>query len=452
MSMKHSWLNNTFSIAALFSFRMLGLFMLIPVFTLYATHLEAATPALLGIALGSYGLSQGLLQIPFGLLSDRYGRKPIITFGLILFACGSLYGALTHSIYGMIVARILQGTGAIGSVLIALLADLTPDQHRTKAMAIIGATIGISFSIAMVLSPALTAYFGLSGIFYFTTLLALFGLIILHYRLPTPVKEPFHGENEIKTTQLKQVISNHHLQRLNASIFFQHLVLTSTFFALPLLLQQQLKLGHLSQQWHFYLILMISAFIIMTPIIFFAEKKQWVKIVFLIAIATTSFSQLALAATFQSWLCICAFMFTYFIAFNILEAHLPSLVSKQADLGSKGTAMGVYSSCQFLGIFVGGAVAGIIYQKSGHQGIFITNGILAGLWFIIALFIQPSLYQLTLSIPYQSNFPADNNLLDKIQALAGVQQVAIKNNMIYVRIEKNRFQEGSIEQLLKNLP
>ncbi len=224
-----SWSNSVFPIAALFSFRMLGLFMLIPVFTVYATQLTGATPALIGIALGSYGLSQGLLQIPFGMLSDSFGRKSIITLGLIFFVCGSLLGAFATSIYGMIFARILQGTGAIGSVLIALLADLTPDEQRTKAMAVIGATIGLSFSLAMILSPTITHYFGLSGIFYLTTFLAVFGLILLHGVIPTPRKEPFHLDSDPSPALFSDVLRNRHLQRLNFGIFVNILFLQQLF-------------------------------------------------------------------------------------------------------------------------------------------------------------------------------------------------------------------------------
>ena len=356
--MKQSWLNSVFPIAALFSFRMLGLFMLIPVFTVYANHLTAATPTLIGIALGSYGLSQGLLQIPFGMLSDRFGRKPILTVGLILFACGSLFGAFTTSIYGMIIARMIQGMGAIGSVLIALLADLTPDEQRTKAMAVIGVTIGLSFSIAMVISPALTHHFGLAGIFYLTTLLAILGLLLLHAVIPTPKKEPFHLDSEANPKLFRKVISNPHLQRLNLGIFCQHFILTATFFTIPVLLQQQIKLGVLSQQWHFYLPLMVFSFLTMVPFLSLAEKKHQLKAVFLASVIITSLCQFILAFTYQHWLAICSLMFIYFVGFNILEASLPSMISRQASAESKGTAMGIYSSCQFLGIFAGGAMAG----------------------------------------------------------------------------------------------
>ncbi len=451
--MKHSWLNSVFPIAALFSFRMLGLFMLIPVFTVYANHLTAATPALIGIALGSYGLSQGLLQIPFGMLSDRFGRKPIITLGLILFAGGSLIGAFSTSIYGMIIARTLQGTGAIGSVLIALLADLTPDEQRTKAMAIIGVTIGLSFSLAMILSPAVTHYFGLAGIFYLTTLLALFGLLLLHVVIPTPQKEPFHTDSGANPALFKQVLSNRHLQRLNAGIFCQHFVLTATFFTIPIMLQQQIQSGYLSQQWHFYLPLMVCSFLVMVPFLTLAEKKRKIKATFLGSVMMTCLCQLALAFTYQSWLAICGLMFVYFVVFNILEASLPSLVSRQAHTDSKGTAMGIYSSSQFLGIFAGGAIAGTVYQHTGSQGVFIVNGLVSLLWFLISFYITPNVYQVTLILPYDNTTLQAAYLTTRLSMLPGVHDVVVAETegTIYLRIDKACYQEGSADRLVREI-
>lgn len=382
--MPHSWLKTVFPIAAIFSFRMLGLFMLIPIFTTYAMSLQHATPTLIGVALGSYGLSQGILQLPFGVFSDRFGRKSMITVGLILFAVGSLYGALTHSIYGMILARILQGTGAIGSVLIALLADLTPDSQRTKAMAVVGTTIGLSFSLALVLSPAIAQSYGLSGIFYFTVILALLGLFLLHAVIPTPVN-PDVPREQASLKLIKQVLQHRPLLTLNMGIFSQHFILTSTFFILPLLLKQQIQLNHLSSTWKFYLPILVLSFILMVPFIIFSERKQKVRLVFLTAVALTVLTQLLLAFTSQHWLSLCLCMFVYFFAFNFLEANLPSLISKFSPAANKGTALGVYSTCQFLGIFAGGTCAGMAYQLFNGQMIFILNAMVALLWFFSAL-------------------------------------------------------------------
>lgn len=450
--MKQPWLNNALPIAAILSFRMLGLFMLIPVFTVYATGLVGATPTLLGMALGCYGLSQGILQIPFGMLSDRYGRKPILTLGLILFTIGSLYGAYTHSIYGMIFARTLQGAGAIGSVLIALLADLTPDKQRTKAMAVIGITIGISFSLAIVISPVIARHFGLTGIFNITACLAALGLLMVHTLIPIPSNQTFDANATVNAIRFKTVFSNSHLQRLNIGIFFLHLILTSTFFAVPMLLQQHIKQGQLSDSWHVYLPLMIFSFLAMVPCIVFAEKKRQMKFVFIASVSVTALSQWVLAFTYDSLFSLCTFMFTYFVAFNILEASLPSLVSKQAPVNSRGCAMGIYSSSQFLGIFAGGALSGILFQWLGYTGIFIINGSVSLLWLLIASYMQPLQYQLTLTIPYSKEIIDSANLSMQLNALAGVCHTSInpQEHVICLRVEKALYQEGSADKIIND--
>ena len=379
--MKNSWLSPAFQIAAIFSFRMLGLFMLIPVFTLYANQLQGATPLLLGLALGSYGLTQGLFQIPFGMLSDRYGRKPVITMGLLLFAGGSILGAQTHSIAGMILARTLQGAGAIGSVLIALLADITAERHRTKAMAVIGATIGLSFSIAFILSPSLAAVAGLAGIFYLTAGLAILGLGIL-YCIPT-AKQPI--EKPISTLQqLKKVFFDKDLLRLDAGIFFQHFILVASFYVLPMTLQQHMQAGHLTQSWHFYIWVIVGSFLTMIPIMLYSEKYQKVKTCFLTAITIIGITQCALIVAPDSLIWLGVIVFLYFVAFNFLEANLPSLISKQANPQTKGSALGVYSSSQFLGIFVGGVLAGLLYSHAGSTGVFTLNAGVAFVWLCLS--------------------------------------------------------------------
>ncbi len=378
-----TWIRTILPISAIFALRMLGLFMLIPVFTIYAQHLIGATPILIGTALGVYGLSQSILQLPMGILSDRYGRKIVIFIGLLLFISGSIYGALTNSILGMIVARTLQGAGAIGGVLMALLADLTTEKERTMAMAIIGATIGISFGIAMIISPMLAHYYNLHGIFYLTSILAIIGILLLCYVVPAPNKVAYQ-KSEVYWLRLKNNCINVALQRLNFGIFCQHLILTATFYNLPLLLHKQISLGNLQQLWHFYAIIMLLAFLIMIPIIIYSEKNNLVKCSFLLSIVISCLTQFSLLFFYDHWVYLCALMLLYFIAFNILEAMLPSLISKQADINSKGTAMGIYSSSQFFGIFIGGLLAGILYGYGGNVAIFCLNAIVALLWLIVA--------------------------------------------------------------------
>lgn len=427
--------------------------MLIPIFTLHAGELSDATPTLIGIALGSYGLSQGILQIPFGMLSDRFGRKSVITIGLILFAIGSFIGAWAHSIEMMILARILQGAGAIGSVLMALLADLTPDEQRTKAMAVVGVSIGLSFSLAMIISPILAEHTGLAGIFYFTAILALLAMLLLHFVIPTPQKDPFHERDIIQPAQFKHVLANYHLQRLNAGIFFQHLILTSTFYVLPLMLKQQVQEGHLSQPWHFYLPLMIGAFILMMPVIVFGERRHHMKLVFVLAVILTAISQGALIVVNQHWISTCIAMMVYFIAFNILEATLPSQVSRQADTTNKGTAMGIYSSSQFLGIFAGGALAGVIFQYASHTGIFMFNSVIALLWLLIASFMKPNAYELTHIIPLPDHPINEPELQHQLSQLRGVTNISVSHEAqkIYLRIAKDAYVVGSAEAIIQNI-
>lgn len=448
--MKTIWFKTIAPIAAIFSFRMLGLFMLIPVFSVYATSLTGATPFLIGMALGCYGLSQGLLQIPFGLLSDKYGRKPVIALGLGLFALGSLLGALTHSMTGMIIARTLQGTGAIGSVLIALLADLTPDDCRTSAMAMIGGTIALSFSLAFMISPVITEYAGLSGIFYITLFLIVFAFLLLYFVIPTPSQEPFIDTSTTQQHRLKLVIKNPHLSRLNIGIFSQHLILTSTFFAIPLRLQEEIASGHLNKAWHFYLPILVLSFIAMLPPIILAERRKKMKPIFISAVFITAIAQGGLALAAPLWTALCVLMFIYFVVFNILEASLPSLISRQASMMAKGTAMGVYSSCQFLGIFAGGTLAGLLYQHHGSQGIFILNTLIAIIWFCITLKMTPHHYQTTLSLVFDDQNV--DELLNTLKTLPGVEEVMQqpnKKNALYLRINKAHYKEGSAEQHCK---
>lgn len=378
--MMPSWLVTTLPIAMLFAFRMLGLFMLVPIFTVYANHLNGATPQLLGLALGGYGLTQGILQIPFGLLSDRFGRKPLITIGLILFAIGSLLGAFTQHIYGMILARILQGSGAVGSVLIALLADTTPAHDRTKAMAVIGGVIALSFSLAFILSPILAKWMGLSGIFYLTAALATLGLLMLYAFIPHSTHDQ---HSTINGTQLKQIFYNSTLLRLDAGIFFQHAILVSTFFVLPMLIQHHIQWGHLTQAWHLYLPILFGSFLIMAPLLVIAEKTEKVKFLLLGSIILIGLCQWGLSKFGGHFYSLALLLMLYFVAFNCLEANLPSLISKCAPEKLKGGAMGVYSSSQFLGIFVGGCSAGFIYHRWGAQGVFIINGIAAVFWGVL---------------------------------------------------------------------
>lgn len=372
-----------FSLAGIFSLRMLGLFMIYPVFTFYAKDLTGSTPTLIGLALGAYGLTQALLQIPFGFASDRFGRKRMIAAGMLLFALGSVVAALSGSIYGVIFGRILQGAGAVGSTILALNADLTREESRTKAMATIGLTIGLSFAVALVAGPVLNAWIGVSGIFWFTACLALIGIAVLYTVVPNPPLARSHRDTQAVPALFKRVLSNPELLRLDFAIFALHAILTASFIALPNLL---LNVGgiHQDYQWVVYLPVLALGVALMIPTIIVAEAKRKMKPVFVGAVAILFVTQVVLAFYHSNLTLIIVLMVFFFAAFNTMEASLPSLISKVAPADAKGTAMGVYSSSQFFGIFVGGTIGGWAYGADGTSGVFTFCAIVAAVWLVVA--------------------------------------------------------------------
>lgn len=369
------------AIAAIYALRMLGFFMILPVFSLYAYDLKGATPLLVGLAFGIYGLTQALLQIPLGYCSDRFGRKTIITIGLLLLIIGSIIAAISDSIITMIIGRALQGAGAIGSALTALLADITLAEKRTKAMAIVGLFISLSFALAMMTGALLGSWVGLSGIFWLTACLSLAAIGLLHIAVPTPPDLP--QANRLQLDTFKIVLTHAELWRLNAGIFIQHAIFSACFFILPTILQRIIDLPAQSQ-WQLYLPIILLSFVCILPVITITEKYRKTKVIFLTAIVMVALNLLGLGFYYSnsSWLIICILF--YFVGFNYLEASLPSLVSQYATSENRGTAMGIYASCQFSGIFAGGVIAGWIYACQSIAWIFFICAIMATLWFYIA--------------------------------------------------------------------
>lgn len=370
-------------LACIMSLRMLGLFMVLPLFSLYAHQLIGATPVLIGLSMGIYGLTQALFQIPFGAWSDKAGRKKIITLGLIIFAAGSILSASTHTIWGMIIGRALQGAGAVGSTIIALMADLTRENQRTKAMAIIGMTIGMSFSLAMLLGPLLNPWLHVNGIFWLAAGFSILAIFILHKWVPQPAKTTWHADTEPERHSVLTVLKIPELARLNISIFMLHAIFTASFVVIPISLQVQAGLNE-NHQWMLYLPILLLAFICSIPCIIIAEKKHRLKQFFILAIFMLG------CAEFIFWLFagsipFSAFsLFLFFTGFSILEAFLPSLVSKTAPAARKGTALGIYSCSQFLGIFAGGSLGGWLYGTIGLINVFLFCTILTILWSAIA--------------------------------------------------------------------
>ena len=371
------------SLAAVFSVRMLGLFMVYPVFAAFARHLAGATPYKIGVALGIYGLSQGALQMPFGTLSDRIGRKTMIVIGLVIFALGSAVAAGATSIDGMIIGRLLQGAGAIGSVVLALIADLTAEKNRTKAMALVGMTIGFSFLVAIVTGPAIAGWIGVAGIFWLMAALALAGIAITLLIVPVAPRPHLQPEAETVPALIGASLRNPELLRLDFGIFALHAMLTASFLVVPALLRGTLAMSS-REQWLVYLPVLLLSVAVMVPAIIIAERYQRMKSVVVGAVVALALSQLMLAVGGGDPYVLLAGLVVVFSGFNIMVASLPSLVTKTAPAGSRGTATGIYSSSQFLGIFAGGIIGGWVHETAGTAAVFLFASAVAIIWLLVA--------------------------------------------------------------------
>lgn len=370
------------ALAGIYSTRLLGLFLILPVFALYAERLEGYTPRLMGFALGVYGLTQACLQLPFGIASDRFGRKPVIALGLVLFAVGSVVAALADSITGVIWGRVLQGAGAISAAVTALVADLTRDTQRTKAMAAIGITVGASFLVSIPLGSALDVLIGVRGIFWLTGILAAAGLMILWFAVPDPL--PAQPRRAAPLAQLAVVLRDGRLLRLNVGIFALHAALTAIFVVLPNTLVDHAGLPP-SEHAALYLPLMLASAIPLFPIVSWSERTGRQGLVFAMSVLVLALALAGLSIAHATLFAISAGLLLFLIAFNVLEAALPSLVSKTAPAEARGMAIGVYSTFQFLGAFVGGDQGGWLYQHYGVGAVYAGSAVIAGLWFLLCL-------------------------------------------------------------------
>ncbi|MFY9260901.1 MAG: MFS transporter [Gallionella sp.] len=440
----------SFGLAGIYGLRMLGLFIILPIFALYAEHLPGGeNHILMGLALGVYGLTQAILQIPAGWMSDRYGRKPIIYGGLIVFALGSFVAASADSIYGVIIGRAIQGAGAINAAVMALTADLTREEVRTKAMAMIGMTIGLTFSFSLILSPLLHGILGVPGIFAMTGVLAMVAIGLVRFVIPNPVLTHFHSDTEASRNKFAEVLRNKDLLRLDFGIFALHAILMSVFMQVPFILKNNGL--EVAQHWQIYLPVMLLAFMLMVPPIIIAEKKAKMKQVFIVAIGLAFSAQLLLLVGQNSLWLVAAALLIFFTAFNILEASLPSLISKIAPLAAKGTAMGVYSSVQFLGAFFGAVMGGVLMQHVGHDSVLMFSAGLLLLWLIIASTMNPphavstKLYHL----PALSEAEAVP-LQQQLAAVQGVREVLViaSEGIACLKVDMQGFDENAIQQLV----
>ena len=425
------------SLAAIFSLRMLGLFMILPVFSLYASELKGVTPLLIGIAIGAYGLTQALLQIPFGMLSDRIGRKPIIIVGLVIFAIGSVVAARADTITGVIIGRAMQGSAAIAAAVMALAADLTREEHRTKAMAMIGASIGLSFAVSLALGPVFNHLIGVPGIFWLTGVLALAGIAVVWFAVPQPVRTRRHRDAETAPEQLRTALGSGELLRLDLGIFVLHMMLTATFVVLPLVVRDHAGLAA-AHHWYLYAPTLLIALVAMVPFVIIAEKRRKMKQVFLGAILVIALAELEFTVSYASLIGIVIGLFVFFTAFNVLEATLPSLIAKTAPAHMKGTAMGIYSTSQFLGAFCGGVAGGALYGSFGIASVFIFCATVATIWMLVAMTMADPRYVASLILNVGSiDEQRARELATHLAGIQGVEEAVViaGDGVAYLKVD-----------------
>lgn len=443
--LKNNELKISLWLSSLFALRMIGLFMILPVFTIYAEQLRGNTPILAGIAIGSYGFSQAIFQIPFGMLSDHYGRKKILYVGLLIFLIGSFIAALSQSIWGVILGRILQGSGAIASVIMALAADLTCEENRTKVMAIIGITIGISFAVSMITGPMLISVIGLAGMFWTNGILALLSIGIVKYLLPDPLAMTQYN-NKLVSGKFK-ILFKRQLIQLYFSIFALHILLVTTFIAIPLTLE---KIGILSREhWLLYLPTLIGSFVITAFCVVFAEKYQQVKLIIVCSVIAIVLAELLFLRTHNNFVSFLIPLLLFFSAFNTLEAIFPSLLAKVIPVASKGTAMGIYSSSQFLGAFIGGVLGGVLRGSYGVNSIFLSATCFAFFWLVIvSTMLRPVyLHSYIISVGYL-NEEAATILTSQLYMVQGVQEAVVipQEGIAYLKIDQDKLDKIALSK------
>lgn len=440
---------STFALSSIFALRMLGLFMIIPVFAVAGQSYQYATPALIGLAVGVYGLTQALLQIPFSLLADRFNRKPLVILGLLLFALGGAIAAMSETIYGVIIGRAIAGAGAVSAVVMALLADVTREEQRTKAMAIMGMSIGLSFVVAFSLGPWLTHLVGISGLFWVTTLMGLIAIVMLS--LVPKVTRHHRNFQQGYLPQLKQVIQMADLNRLHVSVFSLHLLLTSMFLYVPSQLIEYAQIPLAKHGWVYLPLLLISLFFAF-PSIIIAEKYRKMRGIFLSAIAGIILGLFILIFGYESKYLLLAGLGIFFIAFNVMEALLPSWLSKSAPLQSKATAMGVNASAQFLGAFCGGILGGqlIMLQNTALGWSVLT--VIAILWLLISFSLAQPRYlsSVVFTLPEIKQM---DEWTSKLLAIRGIEEVVVMpdQQVAYIKVDKQCLDDAARQDLTQLL-
>jgi MFS family permease len=439
-----------FSLALVYALRMLGLFMILPVFSLHADDYAGATPLLTGLAIGIYGLTQGLFQLPFGFLSDRFGRKKVIVVGLLIFCIGSIVAAEAETISQVIAGRALQGLGAIAAAVMALAADLTREEVRIRIMAIIGMSIGASFMISMVLGPVIAAEFGLRILFWMTAGLALLGILVIVFVTPQPPRQAFHRDAQLSLQDVGRIVSDPELLKLGFGVCMLHLVLAATFVVFPLVLLQKLAVAE-SLHWQTYLPVFVLSIALLLPQVIIAEKFRKGQAVFLFAIAMLVVAEFGLAWS-ETYAAAFIMLVLFFGAFNFLEAMLPASVARIAPADMKGTAMGLFSSAQFIGAFAGGVLGGLLLSQGDYTATFGWLGGILCLWFVVALSMKTPQYLKSRIVSLRNLEAGDvEHFVERASALDGVREVSVYevDRVAYLKVDKS-FDDKQLQALLAN--
>lgn len=438
-----------FSLSAVYAVRMLGLFMILPVFALYAQTLPHSTELLAGIAIGIYGLTQAIFQIPLGMASDRIGRKPVIIGGLLVFALGSALAAFAQSIEMIILGRTLQGMGAVAAATMALAADLTREENRSRVMAFIGMSIGLSFMVAIILGPIIYSKAHMAGIFWFTFGLALCGILLVWLVVPTPLHIRTHRDAGIVRAYLSKALNNPALLRMNAGVFALHLVMTANFLVIPKLFTEELSLPTLDH-WKIYLPVFLVAFLGSIPLIIVAEKRHKIKPMLLAAIVLLGIAEVWLALGYEAKYSLLAAFSLFFLSFNFLEAIQPSLVAKYSAVETKGTAMGIYNSTQFLGIFVGGVLGGWVNQHWQTVGVFCLSALVTIIWLLLTLKLPTPAFYTSRVVRFEQAVSDWEAMYQALQQVRGIYEIAIvtEEQVAYLKVDKKELDEQGLRAIL----